>query len=126
MFKFIADIAEQHIREAMDKGEFDNLHGAGRPLKLEDDSNIPQDLRMAYKVLRNAGYVPEEVARRKEISTALELLESAPDEQERYRQIRRLNYLMLRLNMGRSDNANLDADSEYYRRVLDTLAKEKG
>ena len=116
MFEFIAQAAEKHIREAMDNGEFDNLNGSGKPLKLEDDSNVPQDLRMAYKVLRNSGYVPEEVQNRKEISTALELLENAPDEKERYRQMQKLNYLMLKLNISRGSNSNLDADNDYYRK----------
>jgi hypothetical protein len=123
MFKFITDIAEKNIRDAMDNGEFSNLHGAGKPLRLDDDSNVPQDLRMAYKVLRNSGYVPEEVTRRKEIANALDLLENAPDEKERYRQMQKLNYLMLKLNTSRGSNSNLDADNDYYRKVLDRIAK---
>ncbi|MFW5489401.1 MAG: DnaJ family domain-containing protein [Desulfovibrio sp.] len=125
MFEFIAQAAEKHIREAMDNGEFDNLNGSGKPLKLEDDSNVPQDLRMAYKVLRNSGYVPEEVQNRKEISTALELLENAPDEKERYRQMQKLNYLMLKLNISRGSNSNLDADNDYYRKILDRIAQSQ-
>ena len=55
----ISIIAEQRIREACERGAFDSLPGAGKPLELEDDSHIPEDLRMAYKLLKNAGYVPE-------------------------------------------------------------------
>lgn len=57
----ISIIAEQRIREACERGAFDSLPGAGKPLELEDNSHIPEDLRMAYKLLKNAGYVPEEV-----------------------------------------------------------------
>jgi hypothetical protein len=54
-------IAEQRIAEAIAKGELDGLPGTGRPLDLEDDALIPEELRLAYRILKNAGYVPPEV-----------------------------------------------------------------
>ena len=51
-------IAEQKIAEAIARGELDNLPGAGRPLNLDDDALIPEELRLAYRILKNAGYVP--------------------------------------------------------------------
>ena len=61
-------IAEERIREAMENGEFDNLPGMGRPLELEDLSNVPEEYRAAYKVLKNAHILPPEVELRKEIA----------------------------------------------------------
>ena len=54
-------IAERRIEEAIANGELDDLPGAGKPLALDDDALVPEDLRMAYRILKNAGYVPEEV-----------------------------------------------------------------
>lgn len=54
-------IAERKIAEAAAQGEFDNLPGAGQPLNLEDDPLVPEDQRMANRILRNAGLVPREV-----------------------------------------------------------------
>jgi hypothetical protein len=54
-------IAERKIEEALARGELDGLPGAGRPLDLEDDALVPEDLRMAYRILKNAGFVPQEV-----------------------------------------------------------------
>ena len=54
-------IAEQRIAEAIAKGELDGLPGTGQPLHLEDDALIPEELRLAYRILKNAGYVPPEV-----------------------------------------------------------------
>jgi hypothetical protein len=51
-------IAEQRIAEAIARGELENLPGAGRPLDLGDDALIPEDLRMAFRILKNAGFVP--------------------------------------------------------------------
>ncbi|MGQ0654722.1 MAG: DnaJ family domain-containing protein [Betaproteobacteria bacterium] len=54
-------LAEQKICEAVSRGELEGLPGAGRPLDLEDDALVPEDLRIAYRILRNAGYTPGEV-----------------------------------------------------------------
>ncbi|NMC50367.1 MAG: DUF1992 domain-containing protein [Desulfovibrio sp.] len=101
-FGVFAQIAERRIAEAMDRGEFENLEGAGRTLVFEDDSMVPEDLRMAYKILRNSGYVPPEILEEKEILTAADLLARAPDEQERYRRMQRLHVLVLRANIRRN------------------------
>ena len=52
---------EQRILQAIKYGEFDDLPGSGKPLDLEDDRLIPEELRLAYRILKNAGYVPREI-----------------------------------------------------------------
>lgn len=54
-------IAEQRIAEAIENGDFDDLPGSGKPLQLDDDSLVPEELRLAYRVLKNAGFVPSEI-----------------------------------------------------------------
>ena len=61
-------LAEQRIAEAVSRGDFDDLPGAGRPLELDDDALIPEDLRLAYRILKNAGFVPPEVEAVNEIA----------------------------------------------------------
>src|SRR5205823_14703444 len=61
-------LAERKIEEAITRGEFDDLPGAGRPLELDDDPLVPEDQRVAYRILKNAGYVPPEVQTLKEIA----------------------------------------------------------
>jgi hypothetical protein len=67
-------IAEQKIIDAQARGEFDDLPGAGRPLALEDDALVPEDQRLAYRILKNAGFVPPEVEARREIADLERLL----------------------------------------------------
>ncbi|WP_438495533.1 DnaJ family domain-containing protein [Paenibacillus sp. IHBB 3054] len=67
-------LAEQRIQEAMRSGEFKNLPGAGKPLELEDLSGVPEELRMSFKIMKNAGLLPEEITLRKECVTLEELL----------------------------------------------------
>ena len=60
-------IAEQRIAEALARGELANLPGEGKPLDLDDDRLVPENLRMARRILRNAGFVPPEVEAVREI-----------------------------------------------------------
>ena len=77
-----ARIAEARITEAMQRGEFDDLPGAGRPLELEDLSHVPAHLRLGYKVLRNADVVPPEVELRREMYSLDRLIEATGDPEE--------------------------------------------
>jgi len=61
-------IAQNRIKEAMEQGAFDNLPGAGKPLDLEDYFNTPEDLRMAYSILKSANCAPAEVELMKDVS----------------------------------------------------------
>ena len=61
-------IAERKIVEALERGELANLPGEGRPLELDDDTLVPEDLRAAYRILKNAGYVPAELETLNEIA----------------------------------------------------------
>jgi hypothetical protein len=55
-------LVERRIEEAIVRGELDELPGAGRPLELDDvDPLLPEELRLAYRILKNAGYVPPEI-----------------------------------------------------------------
>ena len=66
-------MAEDRIREAMEHGEFDNLPGSGKPLKF-DDEHIPEELRAAYKVLKNNGILPVEMDLKREIASLERLI----------------------------------------------------
>ena len=66
--------AERHISSALKRGELDNLSGEGKPLLLDDDSHVPADLRVGYRLLKNAGCLPPEIEQRKEAATLASLL----------------------------------------------------
>ncbi len=114
-------IAEKRIKEAMSQGQFDNLPGKGKPLKFEDDSMVPEDLRMAYKILKNAGFIPPELQTEKEIRKAVDLLESMEDERLRYRQVIKLNVLVTKMNLMRKRPVNLEVGQFYYRKIVERI-----
>lgn len=72
-------IAENRIREAIEAGEFDNLPGRGKPIDLEDYFATPEELRLAYSILKNANCRPEEVELLKELADLGSRLEAAQD-----------------------------------------------
>ena len=61
-------VAENRIREAVEQGVFENLPGAGQPLNLEEYFSTPEDLRMAYSILKSANCAPAEVELAREIA----------------------------------------------------------
>ena len=115
-------IAERRIEEAQAQGVFDNLPGRGRPLQLEDMSHVPEDLRMAYKILSNAGCLPPELAERKELNRLVDLLDSCKDEQERVQQMQKLRFMVVRAKMRYQRHLQLEQDDPYYDRLLDKLS----
>jgi hypothetical protein len=114
-------IAEEKIREAMARGEFDNLSGAGKPLALEDDSMVPEDLRVPYKILKNAGCIPPELELRREIVTLKGLLSAVEEEGEKRRRLKELDGKLLRLNLMRKRPLQLEDFPEYRDRVVEKL-----
>ncbi len=124
MFNYLT-IVEQRIRKAQQDGKFDQLPGVGRPLQLEDDSAVPGDLRLAYKILRNADCLPPELAEKKEIRQMEDMLAGLPDEEEKYRLIKKINYKIMKLNIVRKSSPLLEERQLYYRKVVEKCG-EKG
>lgn len=116
-------LAEERIREAVERGELDNLPGAGRPLELEDDSHLDPELRMAYKILKNAGFTPPEMQLRGEIIRMEEMLAQAPDEKARYQAMKRLNFLTMKLGALRPQSSLLE-EHRYAGKILDKLERK--
>ena len=94
---------EQRIREARERGEFDNLPGRGRPLRLEDDALVPAELRAGYRLLKNAGYLPPELQCHGELRRVEQLLAQVEDTEQR---------------------AGLEADRRRLRRKLQMLGRD--
>jgi DNA-binding response OmpR family regulator len=76
---------EAIIQDAMARGEFDNLPGAGKPLDLSAYFDTPEEVRLAYSILKNADVLPREAELLKEVAAFKEELESTTDEGKRKR-----------------------------------------
>jgi len=126
MFSIVQAIAERKIQQAMTEGTLLDLsHWKDKPLPPDDMADVPDDLRMAYRLLKNAGYVPEEVAMRKEITRIEQLLESCRDEQEKLRQLKKIACLKTKLECRMGRTIQLGEEGPYYNRVVDRLSTPK-
>jgi len=120
-------IAERKIEEFFQKdGGPDLSRWRNKPLPVEDMSNVPADLRMAYKVLKNAGYIPEEVALHREIVRTEDLLAHCRDEQVKLRQLKKLSLLKCKLEALLGRPLRIDSESAYFDRVVDRVTLRGG
>lgn len=65
---------DRQIRKAMEDGEFDNLPGEGKPLDLQENEHTPEEMRMAYKILRENEMAPDWILQGKDIDAKVEAL----------------------------------------------------
>jgi hypothetical protein len=106
-------IAEKKIAEAIARGELDDLPGSGKPLELDDDAHIPEDLRVAYRILKNAGYVPPEVENLQEVGELERLVQAqASDDPAKARLLRKIALLRT------AAEARVDRGRRRVRRIL--------
>ncbi len=76
-------LVESIIQEAMERGEFENLPGKGKPIDLTAYFDTPEDVRMAYAVLKNAGMTSREVELLKEIAELKQVHAAMLDEEKK-------------------------------------------
>ena len=127
MLEAIRLIAERKISEAIRQGLFNTEGWRNRPLPMGNDNLVPEELRMAYKILKNAGYLPPEIETKKEIEQIEDMLAHCEDECTRVRQIKKLNYLVLKLSIMKGDAVSFESQDAYYRKVVERVSvKKKG
>lgn len=90
--------AERHILEGQRNGDFAHLPGEGQPLILDDDSHVPAELRVGYRLLKNAGYLPPELLLRREAVALSSLLKNLhPSDKDHHQLNKKLALLELKL-----------------------------
>ena len=110
-------VAEARIREAQSQGEFDNLVGSGQPLQLDADELVEPSLRVAYRILKNSGFVPAEVLQRQQIGNLEALLQQVADPAKRKPLIAELLKQLAQLDT----TCCADSRAQYFNKLLDRL-----
>ncbi len=88
--------AEAKIREAIVKGELDDLPGMGEPLRLDDLTQVPPELRAGFTLLKNNGFLPEEMELKQEILAVEDLINRSVTAEERVELQKKLLTMNLR------------------------------
>jgi hypothetical protein len=118
-------LADAHIDAAIERGEFDDLPGAGKPLPADEAAHVPEDLRAGYRLLKNAGYVPPEIETHRELREIDDLLAQALPESDAARQLtRRARWLEIRLAQS-TRGRGLLRNADYGDRIRTRLANGK-
>jgi len=68
------DLVGAMMTKAIERGEFDNLEGSGKPLNLDENPFEPNELHMVHKILKDNGYAPYWMELGKEIDILKEKL----------------------------------------------------
>jgi len=116
-------IVEKRIKDAQDNGDFKNLPGAGKPI-IYDDRQVPEELRLAYKILKNADSLPPELELKKEIRQTEELLAGMGETEEKYRIIKKLNFLIMKFNSIRGTSVIFEKPQQYYPKLLENISSK--
>ncbi|MFL9863081.1 DUF1992 domain-containing protein [Paraburkholderia fungorum] len=122
--KLLDALVEQRIAAAAARGEFDDLPGAGAPLPLEDDVLVPEEVRVANRILKNAGFVPPAVEQLRALRDLQAELNAVSDPATRCR----LQARMLALDMALESlrGGPLVLPREYCRRIAERLSERAG
>lgn len=130
MIAAIAYVAEERIRAAAERGEFRNLPGAGKPLDLDADANIPPELRMAYTLLKNGGYLDAQHEQDKALEKRLDSLEAmlgqSPAERTKLRQMLKLQVMEFRAKRATGKELALETGEHYYGKVVERISVKAG
>ena len=121
MFPGFDRIIEERIRRAQQKGEFENLTGSGKPLVFKDDGHVAEELRLAYKILKNADCLPAEIELKKEIKRTEELLSGMQDTAAKYRTLKKLNFLIMKLNSMGNMPIDFEMPQKYSAKLVERL-----
>lgn len=90
---------EDQIQKGMSEGLFSNLKGAGKPIDLDEYFATPEDLRLAYSLLKNGNIIPPEVETLREIGELKEEIRTCADEARRKTLRKRLDDKVLSFNL---------------------------
>ena len=120
---FFQRVVEERILEAQRAGAFDNLPGKGKPLKLEDQRWVPEDLRVAYHILKNAHVLPPEAELLKDIHTLEDLLKYVEDEGERTALAKTIQNKVIRLDLLKRRSFSNDTARYYGAQLVAKLTR---
>jgi DnaJ homologue, subfamily C, member 28, conserved domain len=76
----VDEIIRQWVQKVEATGELRKIPGFGEPFQFDDGFlETPTELRMAYKILKNAGYVPAEIELLQKLAAMREELNATQD-----------------------------------------------
>ena len=120
MIQGFEKIVEERILKAQKQGKFENLVGSGN-----ENWCIPEELRLAYKILKNADCLPPEIELKKEIKQTEDLLAGMQETSEKYCILKKLNFLIMKLNTIQDTSIMFEMPQYYMEKLVGHIEKSK-
>lgn len=118
---------DKQIREAMERGAFDNLPGAGKPLDLDENPFAPEDWRLAFKILKDNDVAPDWIETGKQIRDEITALAQLLDNQTQWQRERLAKIKLLAPDKTIAEREHLvqvrDKTTRVYRQRAEALNK---
>lgn len=121
---FLLDkLAERQIEQHLESTDSSSNTYVGQALDLSVDAHVPPQVRALYRVLKQSGFVPAEVALHNEIKSLNQLLNCVTCEQERGAAARRLQVLNMQLEL-KGKAISPKPIAEYQQQLVQRLDKD--
>lgn len=120
---YTARVVEERIIAAQKAGAFDSLSGKGKPLELEDLRQVPEDLRIAYHVLKNAGMLPPELELKKDVLSLRDLLAVTGEEPKRHAIIKEMQEKLIHMDILHRRSFGRKTVGFYGKKLIDKLGR---
>jgi len=123
---FSTIVSEDKIKRAYQEGEFNNLPGFGKPLPKDSLAAVPQELRMAYRILKNSGFSIEENELKQELLNIENLLKVCVDKDESAELQTKYNQKLIQFHKmmkKRTGNSHSKHFGSYQQKVEDRLTR---
>lgn len=118
-------IVEERIRAAQKNGAFDDLPGSGKPIEIADDRFVSEELRLSFKILKNADCLPPEIDLKKQIEHIESLLSGMEETEAAYHLMKKMNFLVMKLNTIRRGRIDFELPQRYLEKLVRQFGKNE-
>jgi len=111
-------IAEEKIKEWIEKEDFTKNKFYGKKVDNTEYFKVPETLRIAYHILKNANVLPKELQLKSEIIKLRDLLEEISDEDEFIKKLRQFQNKISEYNILSNSKPTFNNEEFYTKKLM--------
>ena len=116
-------IAEERIKEWIEKEDFSKNKFFGKYVDNTEYFKVPETLRIAFHILKNANVLPKELQLKSEIIKLRDMLEEISDEDEFIKKLRKFQSLIAEYNIISNKKFSVKNDEFYTKKLMKKLVR---
>jgi len=114
-------IAEERIKNWIEKEDFKKNKFYNKKVDNSEYFKVPETLRIAYHILKNANVLPKELQLKSEIIKLRDMLEEISDEDEFIKKLRKFQSLIIEYNIISNRKPTIKNDEFYSKKLMKKL-----